>query len=169
MVHTPETHPQAVGLTENAVPTYQSELVPANMRGPVVASIQMFIAIAQFIASGVNKAYSTSTTKDGWIVPTCVQAIWPLMLILGLPFIPLSPRWLISKHRPDDAVATLLKVRPKREIDQGVCEEEVHAIELALEERVDKGSWIELFQGTNRRRTMIAVITFVLQQVIDTI
>jgi SP family sugar:H+ symporter-like MFS transporter len=155
---------QAVGITENAVPTFQSELVPAGARGAFVASIQFFISIAGLISSGVNKAFSTGTDPRSWIIPTSIQAIFPTIILIGLPFIPLSPRWLISKGRREDAVRVLQKMRPKEETITQACEAEVQAIEEALHHDVDKGSWIELFQGTNRRRTFIAVNTFILQQ-----
>jgi SP family sugar:H+ symporter-like MFS transporter len=128
-----------------------------------VASIQLFIGIGGLIASLVNKAYSTHVTRDGWIVPVCIQAIWPVLLVIGLPFVPLSPRWLISKRRHRDATRSLRVVRPKLELDSGACEAEIDAIENALQNHVDKGSWMELFQGTNLRRTSIATVVFTLQ------
>lgn len=134
------------------------------MRGAVVASIQLFISVAGLAASGVNRAYSKHTDPSGWLVPVCIQAIPPLVLVFGLWALPLSPRWLMSKHRDKDAVAVLRKTRPVRYSAAGGCEQEVAAIHEALENKVDKGSWMELFQGTNLRRTLIAIGVFTFQQ-----
>lgn len=147
----------SVGLTENAVVTYQAELVPAAMRGPVVASIQFFIGIGGLIASGVNRAFSTYTTPVGWLIPVCIQAIFPFLLCFGLWAVPPSPRWLISKHRREDAIATLRKVRPAAYVASGGPESEVEAIEAAMQDDVDKGSWADLFRKPNLKRTNIAI------------
>lgn len=147
----------SVGLTENAVVVYQAELVPAAMRGPVVASIQFFIGCGGLIASGVNRAYSTYTTPIGWIMPVCVQAIFPLLLCLGLWAVPPSPRWLLSKGRREEAVQTLRKVRPASYVASGGPEMELEAIEMAMNEVHDKGSWADLFRKPNLRRTNIAI------------
>ncbi|RSH95517.1 hypothetical protein EHS25_000609 [Saitozyma podzolica] len=154
----------AVGITENAVPTYQSEIVPAGARGAVVSSIQFFIAVGGFISSGVNKRFSTDKTDEGWLVATCLQALFPMLIAIGLPFVPISPRWLISKGRSEEAVRVLIKVRPKEDGDNGSCEAEVAAIDEALQHQVDKGPWLDLFRGTNARRTMIASVVFAFAQ-----
>jgi SP family sugar:H+ symporter-like MFS transporter len=153
-----------VGITENAVPTYQSEIVPAGARGAVVSSIQFFIAVGGFISSGVNKRFSTDNTDEGWLVATCLQALFPMLIAIGLPFVPISPRWLISKGRSEEAVRVLIKVRPKEDGDNGACEAEVAAIDEALQHQVDKGPWLDLFRGTNARRTMIASVVFAFAQ-----
>ena len=47
--------------------SYQSEIVPAAMRGTVVGSIQLFNLFGQIYASGVNRGFSTSTSPSGYI------------------------------------------------------------------------------------------------------
>lgn len=57
---------------------YQAEIVPSALRGFVVASLQLFLNSGALIASGVNKAYSKSTTSHGWRVVVALQFIWPI-------------------------------------------------------------------------------------------
>ncbi|RAO68757.1 uncharacterized protein BHQ10_004769 [Talaromyces amestolkiae] len=154
----------SVGLAENTSTTYQSDIVPAGLRGAIVGSIQLFIQFGQIFASGINERFSTETRPKGWIIPVAVQAIVPVIVVFGAFLIPSAPRWLISKGRKEDAIRTLEKVRPKEDVAAGVCKDEADAIEEALNSNVDKGPWIDLFKGTNLRRTSIATMVFIFQQ-----
>lgn len=86
------------------------------------------------------------------------------MIILFTIFIPDSPRWLLSKDREQDAIASLRRLRPQQDIDSGNCEEEIQAIKEALQERVHKAPWRDLVRGTNRRRTALVLIACFYQQ-----
>ncbi|KAK5171471.1 uncharacterized protein LTR77_004616 [Saxophila tyrrhenica] len=153
----------SVGFAEMCATTYQSEIVPASMRGAVVGSIQLFNQIGQITAAGVNRRYSRTVAPEGWIVPVGVQAICPVIVAVGIFFIPDGPRWLISKGRDQDAVKTLERVRPKKDVAAGHCTAEIEAIRVAVE-NPEKGPWMDLFRGTNLRRTSIATVIYIFQQ-----
>lgn len=46
-----------------------------------------------------------------WRVPLALQLIPAWILFFGMFFLPFSPRWLMMKHREEDAVASLSKLR----------------------------------------------------------
>jgi MFS family permease len=46
-----------------------------------------------------------------WRVPLALQLIPAWILFVGMFFFPFSPRWLMMKHREDDCVAALSKLR----------------------------------------------------------
>lgn len=79
-------------------------------------------------------------------------------------FIPNSPRWLLSKNREGDAVASLRRLRTKEEATNGACEAEILAIREALQDHVHKAPWVALVRGTNLRRTMLVVAYYFFQQ-----
>ncbi|KAF8591041.1 general substrate transporter [Ramaria rubella] len=154
-----------IGVAENVVPTYQSELLPAAKRGFFVGSAQLFILLGALVANGVNRFYSTFQTSQGWIIPVAVQIIAPTILLCGIAFIPPSPRWLIHKGRREEAIRVLESVRPLADVRLGRCIEEINAIEeLRLHEGLEKRPWGDLFRGTNRRRTFIAMMIFMYHQ-----
>ncbi|KAI5459520.1 general substrate transporter [Mariannaea sp. PMI_226] len=153
----------SVGLAEVTTTGYQSEIVPAAMRGTVVGSIQLFNLVGQILAAGINRAYSTSTEKKGWIIPVTFQAVIPILIFIGTFFIPLSPRWLISKGRKQEAVQALDQVRPAEDVQSGATQLEADAIDECLQ-CTEKAPWIELVRGTNLRRTLIAAGLLGLQQ-----
>ena len=128
-----------------------------------MSSIQFFNSIGGLIGSIINKVESTGTGTAAWMWPVCVQGFFPLIMVCGLWTVPLSPRWLISKGRHDEAVRVLKLVRPTGEARE--CEEEVMVLEEALHQVQDKGPWKDIFIGTNLRRTTIAGVVFCYAQV----
>ena len=148
------------GRSNVSLRTYQSEIVPSSLRGFVIASLQLFLNSGALIGTGVNRALRLETDGRGWKIVTGIQFVFPTLLCLCAPFVPHSPRWLLSKDRDEDAIASLRRVRTKEDIATGRCEEEIVAIRQALQSHVHKKPWKTLIQGTNLRRTIIVIIIY---------
>lgn len=84
----------------------------------------------------------------------------PAFLILTLPFMPESPRWLVDHGRHEEALKSLRFYR-KGTFDEVAIQQELEEIKLAAEKAVRQGkAWniiLELFKGSNLRRTIISV------------
>ncbi|RMJ11839.1 hypothetical protein CDV36_008500 [Fusarium kuroshium] len=106
----------AVGLVENAVPAYNAETSPAAVRGFLSGSIMMFTALGNLWGAGMSRAYSTTLGKEGWIIPTAMQLIPAVGILVLVPFTPESPRWLILKGHKESAKEVLDKIRLKHDI-----------------------------------------------------
>ncbi|KAJ5983457.1 hypothetical protein N7481_005556 [Penicillium waksmanii] len=154
----------SIGLVEVDVTTYQSEIVPASFRGLVVVSLQLFLVAGSLVASGANKAYETESSGVGWKTITGIQLIFPVLIIICSIFIPNSPRWLLSKDRDEDAIASLRRLRPEEDASNGKCEAEISEIREGLREVVHKSAWIDLIRGSNLRRTSIVIVFYFFQQ-----
>jgi hypothetical protein len=89
----------------------------------------------------------------------------PVVILGFLPFIPDSPRWLLSKDREADAVHALRRLRTPEEVSLGHCEAELSAIHEALRANVHKASWSAVFRGSNLRRTLVVLVGFTYQQI----
>ncbi|GAM36405.1 sugar transporter [Talaromyces pinophilus] len=153
----------AVGLVENVVPTYESEICPAPLRGFCVGSIQLFLTFGSLIAGIANEYLSGYTGNEGWMIATGMQGVPAVIILLGLPFTPNSPRWLINNNRREEALSTLHRIRPQRLVDEGLCELEISVLENS-ETTHEKQPWSALFNSANRRRTGIALTIMALQQ-----
>lgn len=70
------------------------------------------------------------------------------------------------RHRRQEALRNLNKLRPKRDADDKLTDAEVDAIEASFEESGghDAGRWIDLLRGNMLRRTWIACTLFVFLQ-----
>ncbi|RSL88112.1 hypothetical protein CDV31_016123 [Fusarium ambrosium] len=155
----------AVGLVENVVPTYQSEIAPGALRGFFVGSIQLCLTTGSLIAGIVNESMSRKTDNSGWQIATALQALPAVMIICLLFFTPNSPRWLIFNDRYEEALKVLRSVRRKQDVDNGLPELELASMrEEGQAGRREKGPWKDLINRENRRRTGIACAIMAFQQ-----
>lgn len=76
----------AAGMVENAVPSYQSELSPAVLRGFFAGSIMGINTAGNVWGAGMSRAFATETGRVGYMVPVAVQLAPALMILALVPF-----------------------------------------------------------------------------------
>jgi sugar porter (SP) family MFS transporter len=114
----------AIGLASFIVPMYISELAPEHIRGALVSLNQLFVTLGILVSYGVDTLFSAS---GSWQSMFAVGLIPAVILLVGIAFMPNSPRWLVYKHRSDKARKVLEKVRGKKDVDP-----EIEEIESAI-------------------------------------
>lgn len=106
-----------VGSLSMAVPLYNAELAPPEVRGSLVALQQLAITfgimISFWIDYGTNYIGGTGATQSeaAWRIPIALQLVPAIILGCGILFMPFSPRWLINKGREDEALEVLSRAR----------------------------------------------------------
>jgi hypothetical protein len=99
-----------MGLKEVTVPVYSAENAPANIRGGLVMSWQVWTAFGIFLGFCANLAVK-SVGKIAWRLQLGSAFIPAVPLLLGIWFCPESPRWLLKKGRNAAAYKSLLRLR----------------------------------------------------------
>ena len=106
-----------VGVASNIVPLYISEIAPANKRGRFVTYYQLAVTVGILIAylsnyglliSAENINFNTDTFhylfgREVWRGMFIVGAIPALLFLVGLFFVPESPRWLNQKEKKEQS------------------------------------------------------------------
>jgi hypothetical protein len=89
-----------------------------------------------------------------------------LLIAIGLFFVPESPRWLISKNRPEAAHHALERIHKKNDdiLIQDQVDEMVNAREAEKASSGGESRWADVFRGTQRRRFLCAFGILVCQQ-----
>ena len=93
-----------------------------------------------------------------------MQWIWPVVLLIGIPFAPESPYWLVRKGRREDARRALERLSSKKnkpDIEQllvGI--EETDKLEREYEATT---SYADCFKGANLARTEISIMVYLIQ------
>lgn len=100
----------AVGLASSTVPLYLAELAPPSMRGLLVSVNNSCIVVGQVCAAIVDGLFS-GVPQTGWRWMLGLGGIPSAIQLVGMLFLPESPRWLLSKGREAEARAVLRKLR----------------------------------------------------------
>ncbi|POR32522.1 Sugar transporter [Tolypocladium paradoxum] len=148
-----------VGLITCVIPLYQSEISPPTQRGRLVG-LHGFILVAGYSCGGWTSygAYFTSNPALQWRLPLAIQIIAPLILICGSPWLPESPRWLISHGHSAQGMKILEYLhRTSEDPDATGAHDEFRQIQdqIELEPEHDLGSLVKCLQHPRIRKRMI--------------
>ncbi|KIW77784.1 hypothetical protein Z517_07617 [Fonsecaea pedrosoi CBS 271.37] len=147
-----------------AVPIWMSEVVPAHFRGSLVYIHSLALGFGYLLSAWIGFGFFFWKTggSNTWRPPLALQCVWPLLLLLGLYWIPESPRWLVMKDRSDEAKRILLRLHANPDDpDNTFANTEFYQIheQIALDRHRDS-SWRHLFRKPSyRKRCLIAMGT----------
>ncbi|TFK81254.1 general substrate transporter [Polyporus arcularius HHB13444] len=106
-----------VGSLSMAVPLYNAELAPPEVRGSLVALQQLAITfgimISFWIDYGTNYIGGTGQgqSEASWRIALALQLVPAIILGVGILAMPFSPRWLVNNGRDDEALQVLSRAR----------------------------------------------------------
>lgn len=146
----------AVGGSTAIVPVYLSELAPTDARGSLSSLNQLMITIGILSSFLVNYALAPF---EAWRWMLGLAVVPSLILMIGVIFMPESPRWLLEK-RGEKAARDVMKLTyPEHEIDLEIANmKKINAISESTWE-VLKSPWL-------RTTIIIGSIFALLQQLI---
>ena len=149
-----------IGLAMISSPIYIAELSPPHLRGVLVNVNQLSNVIGINLA--VVAGYFFSFEGWGWRWMFGSQAIPVALLIVGLVFVPESPRWLAARSRLAEALAVLTKISGRKRGEQEL--EEIRS-ELA-HSTDDKGTMADLFRSAGIKRALfVGIVMMVFSQI----
>lgn len=108
-------------------PMYVAECSPPEVRGLMIGmqqfAIEFGIMISFWIDYGAQFWGGTGTTQaeGAWLLPICLQLFPALILLVGMIWMPFTPRWLVHHGREAEARRTLATLRDMPE-DSDVIE-----------------------------------------------
>ncbi|PTB68430.1 general substrate transporter [Trichoderma citrinoviride] len=150
------------GMSIVVVPIYLSETSPKVLRGMMTSTLQLMIVFGQLVASLVTFGTQHISGDKGWQIPVGLQFIAPALIVGLLPLVPESPRWLLSQSKVEEAKVSLRRLYKNH--TEAEIEQEIDILRHAHSTE-QKGSWAEVFNVDNRKRTMVAVIAMFGQQI----
>ena len=113
------------------------------------------LVTANWVCFGAS--YVTSSFQ--WRGPIALQCIFALYLLLTVPFLVESPRWLANHKGLSEATKVIAQLKDVPEDDPEVTSI-TREIEIALEEETTAGGWYKIFTNgseQNFRRMMLGV------------
>ena len=125
----------AIGMASFVSPLYISEISPPKWRGLLVSLTQLMVTLGILSAYLVDAFFAYSAN---WRAMFAVGIVPGTCLLIGMLFLPKSPRWLLVKGREFEAKKVLQRIRQSRTITAELTE-----IKSSI---VDRSSWRMLLQ-----------------------
>ncbi|WP_409966055.1 sugar porter family MFS transporter [Mycovorax composti] len=147
-----------VGMASVLSPMYIAEIAPATIRGRMVAINQLTIVIGIFVTNLVN--YSLRNVgEDAWRWMVGLGAVPSALFLIGVLWLPESPRWLVKAQMFDRAKAILNKIGyPENEILSTVTQ---IRNSVNTDTRIDYGA---IFRKAVWPAVMVGIVLAVFQQ-----
>ncbi|KAM1742447.1 hypothetical protein ACFX12_012447 [Malus domestica] len=144
-----------IGVFSYVVPIFIAEIAPKNLRGGLTTLNQLMIVTGSSVSFVIGTIISWETLALTGIIP-CI------FLLVGLCFVPESPRWLAKIGREKEFQVALQRLRGK---DADISDEMDEIQEyIATLQSLPKANMLDLFQRKYIRAVIIGVGLMVFQQ-----
>jgi sugar porter (SP) family MFS transporter len=158
----------AIGLMSMSVPVYLAECAHPNVRGMIVGITQQMIGVGFIVSTwvGYGSRHTPDSSSFQWRFPLAFQIIPSALLLVGLIWLPESPRHLIEKDRDDAAMKILRKLHYDGHNDEWIQNEynEIRAT-LSAERAITAPGWAVMFKVPAwRKRLLLGVLIQVFTQ-----
>lgn len=132
------------------------------------SAYQLFITLGILLASLINFGTSSRWTDDprSWRVTMGIALVWPVIMAVGIQFLPESPRWEYRQGHQEEARATIAQIYGVSVNHQQVVDE-IREIRQMHEEELAGGAghWFDVFTApTMFKRILIGVVLQMGQQ-----
>ncbi|KAH8665714.1 general substrate transporter [Tricladium varicosporioides] len=155
-----------ISFTCVAGPSMVAELAHPRQRGTVLGFFNTFWYVGAIVAAwGSFGSGHLTTSSWSWRIPSLIQGVAPIFLMIMLPFMPESPRFLLAKGREQEARKVLAEFHANGSMDDELVLHEIEEINLALaiENQYREVGWSVLWNtDANRKKMGIAISSFIL-------
>jgi MFS family permease len=95
-------------ITSAAGPTYVSEMAHPAYRGIMTGMFNSFWFIGGIPGNFVPYGTRNIASSMSWRIPLWCQMVYSGIVLIGSPFLPETPRWLIANGRHEDALEVMV-------------------------------------------------------------
>lgn len=153
-------HPRMRGKIAASVSYIHVEFLCSNIESDVV-QFNLLWYVGSIIAAWTTFGTGHITTSWSWRIPSLIQGIPALSVIVALPFIPESPRWLHAHGREEEAKRTLYQYHANGATFDALVEFEIQEIAAGVRMDAERKSatWAHLLRSkANRKSFAICIV-----------
>ncbi|PPQ99376.1 hypothetical protein CVT24_009206 [Panaeolus cyanescens] len=159
-----------VGALSSAVPMYQAETAPTQIRGTLTATYQLFITLGILVAYCISIGTRYLEAGRSWRIVVGLGLIWPAILAFGILCMPESPRWLVAHghlKKAERAIARAYGISARDEDANHFVQREVGEIKAQVDaESTMRAGWLDCFKPGRKTlyRTLLGMTLQSFQQ-----
>ncbi|KAG7660367.1 HXT4 [[Candida] subhashii] len=152
-----------VGIEGGSIGVYIAECVPPDQRGNLVSLYQFFIAFGEVLGFAIAAMFYDVT--GGWRFMIGSSLVFSTILLIGILFLPESPRYLVFKEKYAQAINVYERLRHIEErksrveflqmVQNAQAERDLRAIQSRIQ------VWLELFTIPRNRRALLYAVVMV--------
>jgi MFS family permease len=148
----------AIGLVYSVASIYNAEIAPPKIRGIIVGLQTQMISIGYASSNWMGLFGSYANGDAAWRIPLGIQCVPAVVLIIGLFWLPESPRWYVYKGKDEQAKETIRRLHAEIAKDNpGFCDLEYMQMkqQIQYEREVAIKSWHSLFTRPSYRYRLV--------------
>ena len=135
---------------------YIGEVAPAAVRGPALMMYQFLQSCSQLVASGMAQGTQSIHSTASYKILMGGLILLPALMLVGLPFIPETPTWLVSARRNQDAEKALRRIHSNTSnYDPSIDMASLEEAHRRDQEDKEGSSWMHLLSNPVDRRKLI--------------
>ncbi|KIW10501.1 hypothetical protein PV08_11465 [Exophiala spinifera] len=139
------------------VPVFQAEIAPPEIRGMVIGTFQLGTMVGSFIMACITFGTSKLDDESSFRIPFGIFFVIPFVVSIGAWFMKESPRWLLVRNRSTEALESLTLYRRGKFTPEQIQDEYRDQVAMIAALTNDKGTFKEMWQGTNLKRSLIVI------------
>ncbi|KAI2465816.1 hexose transporter [Annulohypoxylon bovei var. microspora] len=142
------------GATFLCGPIYLAEILPLKWRGVGLAIFMDFFYVGGLLSSGITYGTSKISTTWAWRLPSILQALFMVLAVIVLPWVPESPRWLVYQDRHAEALNVIAVTQADGNLEDPVVLLTYQEITDTLQTEVESGQKTGYLELVKSKRSM---------------
>jgi SP family galactose:H+ symporter-like MFS transporter len=150
----------AIGITSYAIPMYIAEISPTKQRGALVSAFQLLITLGILLSYLSDLYFADESNMESWR-PMFMVGVYPaLILLIGMFFLPETPRFLIGKGKEDKGRKILSRLEEPELVEPAIAKMKE---EISIAKEGGK-PWKDIFAPWLRTALLIGIGIMFVQQ-----
>lgn len=156
-----------VGVSQTAAPLLITESSHPRQRQAFTGLYNALWFIGSITSATIGFAGLAIVGNWSWKLPCLTQVFYPVLQLVGLCFVPESPRWLVSRGKKEEGMAILAKYHSNGDEKDELVQDEFYQICKSIDAESDPSSrrWSSfLASRSNMHRLAICVLLGFMQE-----
>lgn len=156
-----------VGVSQTAAPLLITESTHPRQRQAFTGLYNALWFIGSITSATIGFAGLSLMGSWSWKLPCLAQAFYPVLQLVGLCFVPESPRWLVAQGRKEEGMAILAKYHSNGDEKDELVADEFHQICKSIDAEADPSAsnWKAFLESrSNMHRLAICVMLGFMQE-----